>query len=430
MSETRCDARFNPVGQGLFYTAILSTKVGNRTHHFSMVYDCGTTTKTSSISEQIQTFKSALSTSAKTNPHKVLDLLVISHFHDDHVNHIPELLKRVHVRTVMIPFCTLSDRIINCSMSETDDEDVRQLITNPIRYFQNQNVNQIITYSPSGTELQPRDYFWPRFNNDFPDTLYEEYPFQELAHTHTEDVSYYSIQAPQNDSNRKELFFASVSQNLCARMVSESLFDWDFRFTMPNSITYPDTRLLQEINKSIEEYLLLHDNLDELFSTKRIKEIRKQYEAILGVGNLNENSVLCSHFPRKPMILSLSDNDSYGDYHFRKRFYRDESNGCTFLTGDYSFTAEFWKNLFSPSGILPDHRIDYLLIPHHGADTFIDSHEVFHAVVCYGINNSYGHPKYDTLRKLKYSFLYTINEMSTAVSYTILSADKTDGDTI
>ena len=67
-----------PIGQGLFTQC--DVKVGGKI--FRIVYDCGA--KPSRI-EQAQPYLDLLKG-------RRLDLLVISHFHSDHISYIPELL--------------------------------------------------------------------------------------------------------------------------------------------------------------------------------------------------------------------------------------------------------------------------------------------------------------------------------------------------
>ena len=93
--------KFDTVGQGLFYWGILN--VNGR--QFSFLYDCGSTSETR-ISERVENFKEILRCCQE------LDMLVISHFDEDHMNGIRELLIDTKVESVFIPYYHLDDYLL------------------------------------------------------------------------------------------------------------------------------------------------------------------------------------------------------------------------------------------------------------------------------------------------------------------------------
>lgn len=93
----------HPVGQGLFYS-------GKITHNlkvkFRMVFDCGSVTSRAG-QEEVAIYRDHNFVNGKT-----LDLLVISHFDQDHVNHIGLLLAGgIKVKKLVMPFITFSERL-------------------------------------------------------------------------------------------------------------------------------------------------------------------------------------------------------------------------------------------------------------------------------------------------------------------------------
>lgn len=95
-----CQFVFQPAGQGLFYTG----RVGK----FNFVYDCGTNSKNTPLSTAIKSYASKLKTP--------LDLLIISHFHQDHINGIPRLLVAVDkINKVSLPYLSSVERLIAVS---------------------------------------------------------------------------------------------------------------------------------------------------------------------------------------------------------------------------------------------------------------------------------------------------------------------------
>jgi hypothetical protein len=87
-----------PIGHGLFTQASLSV----RDQVFNLVYDCGT-----------QTDGNILATSINRFSRNKLDLLVISHFHGDHISGIPALLNRTGgAHRAWIPYVAPTERIL------------------------------------------------------------------------------------------------------------------------------------------------------------------------------------------------------------------------------------------------------------------------------------------------------------------------------
>ena len=85
------DLIFHNVGQGLFYTG----QIRCNDKKFNFVYDCGTIS--GSTQNPIKQYKKYLN----NDP---IDMLVISHFHQDHTSGIPPLLHKQTVKTVVIPY--------------------------------------------------------------------------------------------------------------------------------------------------------------------------------------------------------------------------------------------------------------------------------------------------------------------------------------
>ena len=77
---------------------------------YTFVYDCGTETAIKNMEEplsvQISDFKRNLENQA-------IDLLFISHFHEDHINGLDELLKNTHVHRTVIPMLSREVIILN-----------------------------------------------------------------------------------------------------------------------------------------------------------------------------------------------------------------------------------------------------------------------------------------------------------------------------
>ena len=90
--------QFHPVGQGLFTSGTIVSENGKK---FNFVYDCGTSSSRMLLNDAI----SSLSFSSN------IDLLAISHFDNDHVNGLKILLNKYNVKTLLLPFLSLEERL-------------------------------------------------------------------------------------------------------------------------------------------------------------------------------------------------------------------------------------------------------------------------------------------------------------------------------
>ena len=88
---------FHPVGHGLFYTGIIKNLESR--NQFTFIYDCGG--KNTGIDSRI----------LKADLPEVIDLLIVSHFHADHINGILELKKKCKIKTAILPYLDETKKI-------------------------------------------------------------------------------------------------------------------------------------------------------------------------------------------------------------------------------------------------------------------------------------------------------------------------------
>lgn len=94
----------HPVGQGFFYSCTIKNQ---ERIVFRMVFDCGSKTAGAG-QEEVEIYRSDNDFVSE----KILDLLVISHFDGDHVNHIGKLLDGgVKIKRLVMPFVCFEERL-------------------------------------------------------------------------------------------------------------------------------------------------------------------------------------------------------------------------------------------------------------------------------------------------------------------------------
>lgn len=99
MNEMRITRTIWPVGHGAFYTECLYPN-NDRDHRVTIVYDCGAKKK-EIILKEIDKYLDYLSSDG--NCSKTIDCLVISHFHNDHVNGLQYILDNADVKYLILP---------------------------------------------------------------------------------------------------------------------------------------------------------------------------------------------------------------------------------------------------------------------------------------------------------------------------------------
>lgn len=100
----RFSYNFFPVGQGLFSAGLLGWE-HQQTPGFVWVYDCGTVSDRQLVTASIHQLKSSLGDRA------CIDLLVLSHFDNDHISGVVELLRAFKVKALLLPYMPLEKRL-------------------------------------------------------------------------------------------------------------------------------------------------------------------------------------------------------------------------------------------------------------------------------------------------------------------------------
>lgn len=99
------DQFFHPVGHGTFHTAVAWSYPGE--YGFTWAYDCGSKRK-STLQSAIQQL---LFTASSWGREEQVDLFVLSHFDDDHINGVESFLSTWPVRWLALPYTDLAQKL-------------------------------------------------------------------------------------------------------------------------------------------------------------------------------------------------------------------------------------------------------------------------------------------------------------------------------
>lgn len=390
--------RFHAVGQGLFYSGLIKSE---RTRHnglFSFVYDCGSVSARYFLNREIDEFKALLPYIRMTKKKK-LDMLIVSHLHDDHINGLEYLLNDVEVDTVVMPYTDSVIRLLARAESSSEEEFLNAFYTDPVGWFSSKGVHRILLVgSPS------EGYYINKVSDEQMDQFYNTE--NDILHIETE-----CIKTSERIADTDILYL-----NNNGRVISYS-FCWIFQF---NNLRLPETKSYVQVVERFQREEMM--SLDEIFQDKILtKELARRIRQFLPAEKtVNRTSVVVVHEPllydgEKAIIRLLTSTwiDTTGRYKKFKKdsvYYQNEFSGerrGTILTGDIEIKEE--EEL--PIGKDTELRFSVFQYPHHGAKKAIPNvlvPESTLSVFSVGIANHYGHPDTTILDKQLYSAI--VNE--------------------
>ena len=377
--------QFRPVGQGLFYSGVFNhLSSGER---FTMVYDCGTNSAAHYIQHEIDIFRRSIKKENK------LDLLIISHFHDDHISHIPLLLQKTNgAKMVILPFLSSDELLLNYQVSLIDGGNTlpAEFFINPARYLMNEfKVDQVIYIHPSEAgrdDINDGDVDSNKLN------LTED--FQFVLVNNLQSVTNLPVGVTTEDGvshyyDMGSLIFSGL---------------WEFKFfnkirdpLQVTSFKNDLALLLAKANPTIDDIGIYVNNSP----ASALDELKKIYYDNFLEAYINDTSLVVFHTAVTPLTFDYIKSWILGKPYFPARcnvsgasLYR-----CgNLLVGDIKVDNRCLDQITNKwSSVILD-KVVYSQIPHHGASGYLIPRffnvfsNAIHHIINFGLGNRNKHP--------------------------------------
>lgn len=398
---------FHNVGQGLFYTG----EVGN----LNFVYDCGSEQRNvSNLHSAIRNYKS----------HKLLsrakiDLLILSHLHDDHVIGLNVLLnERVSVDTAILPYLLPIERLMIALRGDDLPSWFYDFLADPVSFLIERGVERIVL-------LGGREAISPEYISTNEESFGDE---QGINLDEMLDDEYLRNEVLENDGQLKKFLFRRrlLIKNHKRSLRAKGM--WFFRFF---NCKVKDSNL-DLFEKRIKKIIKSDDLLSVIRNKSKRHRLRYCFKALHG--DFNNTSLVVYHGPIFSHRLELLQQgsgyliDTCPPCFFvphKHTIHQPETAGHL-LTGDVDLNQK-WAEI-------ERHYDNYLakafsaLVPHHGAKknwngTILTKTPRKCAwVASFGIANTYGHPCVELIQDIirNGNILYWCNEFNKISAYCIL----------
>lgn len=371
--------RFHNVGQGLFYSGLLNKKDSKSQDIFSFVYDCGTDSAPFYLKQEIQSFKLLLRSTGIPNE-KRLDMLIISHLHDDHVNGLEYLLDDVKVDTVVMPY--IDDGLKSLPLIEcaSNSDFLRTFYLNPVEWLASRGVRRILLLGAEGVTLKEENlYRGQSLNNDDSDIY----------------INPESVIRTDSMGSTFLIYLKSQSTVRCKN------YCWEFKFENLKL----DPALIALYKSIVESYIRKYHRLVDILMDKQLtKDMRNDIRAKCG-NMFNRTSVVLLHQPiaDKSLVQFGLCGCYFCRYNMLPKYIEDISCG-SILTGDVELKKGETFHILDNAITKPVYSV--VQFPHHGAKNdynieYFCSLPIITTVLSYGIANKYGHPHEKVLHWLE-----------------------------
>ncbi|PHG27294.1 hypothetical protein COI60_31380 [Bacillus toyonensis] len=390
----RYQFNFENSGQGLFYNGEID--------QFNIIYDCGSENKRF-LNKCINDYKETWHLKRK----KQIDLLILSHFHKDHVNGLDKLLENAKLDTVVFPYMDPVEKLYLLNNRNFINSNNKQLLINPIDYFIQKGVRQIILIKKTELKLEiPKSESKNESDLNIENINTNDIESNIHFNNSERDIILENTIIAGNRKLRDKIIVLEGTSYIHLSNI------WKFLFF---NLKRDDNQLKnfkQAILKIQNDLKINFDNPYELQECLKNEELRKKIAECYKEfkGNYNSTSLCCYHGPNTIRFnigyISMKSMQTYGSKCFKTVFGTDFFSPInTLLTGDISLKNENWEPFVEHyKKHLNDIRIT--LIPHHGSihnwnNQILEvTPKCKYWITSSGFSNRYRHPNIDVLLNL------------------------------
>ncbi len=354
MKDLKIVTQFLPVGQGLFSCGVINDLDGGK--EFSWIYDCGT------LSARVERTRKPLFDAAINNSCivglKNINMMVLSHFDDDHITGFLELFKRYRFKYIVLPYIPLWKRLLIAYRSRMGKRsNMFSFYLNPIDFLRNLE---------NGKDVQSFILVLPRDDdfNDLPNPLENKNQNEENDRVIIDSVNYDDV----SYGNGPTQFINSGSGMKINNF-------WEFVF-------YNDSSFYKFINKTfiskvtaIAETLKIKrsNNYDALI------EVKKEYESLFK--RESERNKISTFMFSSPLNGFIEDAYGYSSNGSITTLYCNLLKSGVLYTGDGSLKKPVsYEKLALCFGNKRLESICCLQVMHHGSKN--NSHDGLAAKLC------------------------------------------------
>ena len=397
----------HPVGQGGFFYGELY----DDDETFRWIYDCGSDNK-KELSREIR----------KIPKNKKINALYLSHMHRDHVNGFNELIKRVEIDRIVLPYLDEYDKLAAIADYESRNaltDDVREMIINPGRWFTEKGAGKVTFVLPENSSGDAPPLVG-RLDPDPDDGRLQLNWSPALWKIENEE-----LESKVSIADQKSISFIRIPK---------ANYRWMFITHVEPADSKKMSNFMNKID-GIKQKLGAKTPLD-ILTQGGMADIRKCYDEIWKDHNLISMSLYIG--PEK-YIYGDDNMEVYGNISFRNKFcvrrnrfaspsvpylifwdcmtdldrqVSSSSCGGWMLTGDQNFSVARRRVNFHNRYRKYLKFVNMLMIPHHGSKHNIspDFLRYFRNLdVCYataGSGNNHGHPHFETELVIRLTFDY------------------------
>ncbi|GKX58079.1 hypothetical protein [Leminorella grimontii] len=326
---------FHAVGNGTLFTGQIKEIEGSGV--FNWVYDCGSTSKRT-ICNTLNNLPNWFGSTSQP-----IDMLVISHFDDDHVNGLEVLLRTYNVKKLVFPFTEWAQSIREISIGGQKgvSPSVALLQLNPAKWLEvnglENRIDEILFVQGEGysDEVTAGSAFF-----EFGDSVNSLIKIDKIHHNQQENTSSGSFEF---------MFYNAVKPFSVLGLIYES--DGQ-TYAKRSKMPMPDVKA--EIEKIVMS-LNLHKDINKLPANWR-KTLKGCYEKHFGNSSYAKNNIsLCMY--AAPSIKSCLEAVTS----------RKPLTLATLFTGDINLTAAVISDMEAHFGEKCWSSLGMVQIPHHGS---------------------------------------------------------------